>query len=69
MEARSEKMRHMDEQHAAKKRAADLQARVKDLESRLAERDAMIKVLQKHTYDKGFNDLSRQELGNYVACE
>lgn len=26
--------------------------RVKDLESKLAERDAMIRVLQKHTYDK-----------------
>lgn len=26
--------------------------RLKDLESKLAERDAMIRVLQKHTYDK-----------------
>ena len=26
--------------------------RMKDLESKLAERDAMIRVLQKHTYDK-----------------
>ena len=51
-EARSEKIRHMDEVHAAQKKVADLEARVKDLESKLAEKDAMIKVLQKHTYDK-----------------
>ncbi|XP_046396967.1 uncharacterized protein LOC124163899 isoform X2 [Ischnura elegans] len=51
-EARSEKMRHMDEVHAAQRKVADLEARVKDLESRLAERDAMIRVLQKHTYEK-----------------
>ncbi|KAK0164179.1 hypothetical protein PV328_002837 [Microctonus aethiopoides] len=51
-EARSEKMRHMDEVHAAQKKLADLESRMKDLESKLAERDAMIRVLQKHTYDK-----------------
>lgn len=42
----------MDEVHAAQKKVADLESRLKDLESKLAERDAMIKVLQKHTYDK-----------------
>lgn len=63
LEARSEKMRHMDEHHATQKKVADLQGRVKDLESRLAERDAMIKVLQKHTFDKGFTGLSRQDIG------
>lgn len=30
----------------------NLYFRIKDLESKLAERDAMIRVLQKHTYDK-----------------
>ncbi|KAF7991268.1 hypothetical protein HCN44_002830 [Aphidius gifuensis] len=51
-EARSEKMRHMDEVYAAQKKLTDLESRMKDLESKLAERDAMIRVLQKHTYDK-----------------
>jgi hypothetical protein len=43
--------------------------RVKELESKVAERDAMIKVLQKHTsaaYDSGAslrNNSSREELG------
>lgn len=31
--------------------------RLKDLESKLAERDAMIKVLQKHTYDKDVSSM------------
>lgn len=48
-EARTEKIRHMDEVHAAQKRVTDLESRLKDLESKLAERDAMIRVLQKHT--------------------
>ncbi|KRT80802.1 hypothetical protein AMK59_5736 [Oryctes borbonicus] len=51
-EARNEKIRHMDEVHAAQKKVADLESKVKDLESKLAERDAMIRVLQKHTFDK-----------------
>lgn len=69
-EARSEKIRHMDELHDAQKKCADLEGRLvhqvyilrlkesinnlyfyrlKELESKVAERDAMIKVLQKHT--------------------
>ncbi|XP_044262243.1 LOW QUALITY PROTEIN: angiomotin-like protein 2 [Tribolium madens] len=56
-EARNEKIRHMDEVHAAQKKVADLESRVKDLESKLAERDAMIKVLQKHTYDKDVSSM------------
>lgn len=56
-EARSEKIRHMDEVHAAQKKVADLESRVKDLESKLAERDAMIKVLQKHTYEKDVSNM------------
>ncbi|KAL1506524.1 hypothetical protein ABEB36_005871 [Hypothenemus hampei] len=58
-EARNEKIRHMDEVHAAQKKVADLESRVKDLESKLAEKDAMIKVLQKHTYDKDISMLGR----------
>ncbi|XP_035438302.2 angiomotin-like protein 2 isoform X2 [Spodoptera frugiperda] len=67
-EARNEKIRHMDELHSAQKKLADLEGRVKELESKVAERDAMIKVLQKHTsaaYDSGAslrNNSSREEL-------
>lgn len=32
---------------------------MKDLESKLAEKDAMIRVLQKHTYDKDVSILGR----------
>ncbi|KAJ9584719.1 hypothetical protein L9F63_020924 [Diploptera punctata] len=61
-EARSEKIRHMDEVHAAQKKVADLESRVKDLESKLAERDAMIRVLQKHTYEKDVSSSSYQSM-------
>lgn len=38
--------------------------RVKELESKVAERDAMIKVLQKHTSGASLrNNSSREELG------
>ncbi|XP_012537833.2 uncharacterized protein LOC105837521 [Monomorium pharaonis] len=66
-EARSEKMRHMDEVHAAQKKLADLESRMKDLESKLAERDAMIRVLQKHTYDKAESS-SSSGVGSYPAA-
>ncbi|XP_029176914.1 uncharacterized protein LOC114945006 [Nylanderia fulva] len=66
-EARSEKMRHMDEVHAAQKKLADLESRMKDLESKLAERDAMIRVLQKHTYDK-VDSSSSSGVGSYPAA-
>lgn len=56
-EARNEKIRHMDEVHAAQKKVADLESRMKDLESKLAEKDAMIRVLQKHTYDKDVSSM------------
>ncbi|XP_066248745.1 angiomotin-like 2a isoform X1 [Euwallacea similis] len=58
-EARNEKIRHMDEVHASQKKVADLESRLKDLESKLAEKDAMIRVLQKHTYDKDVSILGR----------
>lgn len=40
--------------------------RMKDLESKLAERDAMIRVLQKHTYDKDSSCSSG--VGSYPAA-
>ena len=39
---------------------------MKDLESKLAERDAMIRVLQKHTYDK--DSSSSSGVGSYPAA-
>lgn len=39
---------------------------MKDLESKLAERDAMIRVLQKHTYDKDSSCSSG--VGSYPAA-
>nr|CAD7606638.1 unnamed protein product [Timema genevievae] len=57
-EARSEKIRHMDEVHAAQKKLTDLESKTKELESKLAEKDAMIRVLQKHTYDKDVSSSS-----------
>lgn len=40
---------------------------MKDLESKLAERDAMIRVLQKHTYDKA-DSSSSNGVGSYPAA-
>lgn len=51
-QARSEKLKQMDELHASNKRCADMESKIKDLESHLAERDAMIKVLQKHSMER-----------------
>lgn len=52
-EARNDKLRQMDEVHAAQKKVTDLESRMKELESKLAEKDAMIKVLQKkNAFDK-----------------
>ncbi|KAF4528223.1 hypothetical protein B566_EDAN014596 [Ephemera danica] len=45
-EARSDKIRQLDELHAAQRKIADLESRSQELESRLAEKEAMIKVLQ-----------------------
>jgi len=41
--------------------------RLKDLESKLAEKDAMIRVLQKHTYDKA-DSSSSSGVGSYPAA-
>jgi len=51
-EARSERLRHMDELHIANKKFAELEGRIKDMESKLAEKEAMIKVLNQHSRDK-----------------
>ncbi|XP_050544999.1 angiomotin-like isoform X2 [Daktulosphaira vitifoliae] len=52
-EARSDKLKQMEEVHAAQKKVSELESRMKELESRLAERDAMIRVLQKkHSFEK-----------------
>uniref|UniRef100_A0A8D9EY02 Angiomotin n=1 Tax=Cacopsylla melanoneura TaxID=428564 RepID=A0A8D9EY02_9HEMI len=56
-EARSDKLKQMDEVHAANKKVSDLESRMKELESKLAERDAMIRVLQKkhHGHTTGYD--------------
>lgn len=51
-EARSERLKHMDEIHLANKKFTELESKLKDVESKLAEKDAMIKVLQKHSEDR-----------------
>ena len=52
LEARSERLRHMDELHVANKKNAEFEGRVKDMESKLAEKEAMIRVLRQHSRDK-----------------
>ena len=44
--------RHMDELHEASKKTTELQATIKDLESKLAEKEAMIKVLNQHSMNR-----------------
>ncbi|CAM1312149.1 AMOTL1 (predicted) [Pycnogonum litorale] len=51
-EARTDKLKQMDELYQTQRKCADIEAKIKDLESKLAEKDAMIKVLQKQTLDK-----------------
>lgn len=45
-EAKHEKLRYLEEVHAAQKKVGDLQNHLKGLENRLAEKDALIRVLQ-----------------------
>ncbi|GAB0089892.1 Angiomotin [Sergentomyia squamirostris] len=45
-EAKQEKMRYLEEVHSAQRRVNELQAHLKVLESRLAEKDAVLRVLQ-----------------------
>ncbi|XP_015917379.1 angiomotin isoform X2 [Parasteatoda tepidariorum] len=51
-QARSEKLKQMDELYAANRKCTELESRIKDFESKLAEKDAMIKVLQQHSQEK-----------------
>ncbi|XP_054712267.1 LOW QUALITY PROTEIN: angiomotin-like [Uloborus diversus] len=51
-QARTEKLKQMDELYAANRKCAELESRIKDFESKLAEKDAMIKVLQQHSQEK-----------------
>ncbi|XP_055702910.1 uncharacterized protein LOC129801671 isoform X2 [Phlebotomus papatasi] len=45
-EAKQDKMRYLEEVHTAQRRVNELQAHLKVLESRLAEKDAVLRVLQ-----------------------
>ncbi|KAG1687338.1 Activating molecule in BECN1-regulated autophagy protein 1 [Nymphon striatum] len=51
-ESRSEKLKQMDELYQSQRNCAAIGTRIKDLESKLAEKEAMIKVLQKQSVDK-----------------
>lgn len=51
-QARTEKLKQMDELYAANRKCAEFESRIKDYESKLAEKDAMIKVLQQHSQEK-----------------
>lgn len=51
-EVRNERLKQMDELHGAHKKVTQLESKIRDLESKLAEKDAMIKVLQQHSLDK-----------------
>ncbi|CAL1272273.1 unnamed protein product [Larinioides sclopetarius] len=51
-QARTEKLKQMDELYAANRKCMELDSRIKDMEAKLAEKDAMIKVLQQHSQDK-----------------
>lgn len=48
-ESKSEKLRHMEEAFQAKKKATELEARVKELQTSLVEKEAMVKALQRST--------------------
>lgn len=51
-EARSEKLKQMAEVQAYQRRMLELEISVKSLESALAERNALVKVLQKKAFEK-----------------
>jgi len=48
-EARTERLRHLEEVYQANRKCAELESKVKTLQAQLAEKDAMIGVLQKHS--------------------
>lgn len=45
-EAKQEKLRYLEEVHSAQRKVSELQNHLKGLESRLAEKDALIRALQ-----------------------
>lgn len=51
-EARNERLKHMDEIHIANKKCAELESQLKDLNFKLAEKETIINVLQKHSNDR-----------------
>ncbi|XP_071530758.1 uncharacterized protein [Panulirus ornatus] len=51
-QAKSDKLRQMDELHHMNKKQAEYEARNRELESHVAERDAMIRALQKRAEEK-----------------
>ncbi|XP_069172424.1 angiomotin-like protein 1 isoform X3 [Procambarus clarkii] len=51
-QAKSDKLRQMDELHTMSKKQAEYEARNRELESLVAERDAMIRVLQRRAEEK-----------------
>jgi angiomotin like len=58
-EARTDKIRQLDELHAAQRRLADVEGRARELETKLAEKEAMIKVLQQQHHASSGSVLSR----------
>lgn len=56
-EAKQEKIRYLDEAHAANRKVTELQTRLKVVENRLTEKEAMIRALQgqKSNYNLNFN--------------
>lgn len=48
-EARTERLKHLEEVYQANRKAAQLEAKVRTLQAQIAEKDAMIKVLQRHS--------------------
>nr|XP_027201761.1 putative uncharacterized protein DDB_G0277255 [Dermatophagoides pteronyssinus] len=51
-EARNERLKHMDEIHIANRKCAELESQLKDLNFKLAEKETIINVLQKHSDDR-----------------
>ncbi|KAL3219868.1 hypothetical protein MRX96_005629 [Rhipicephalus microplus] len=63
-QVRSEKLKQMDELYASQRKCAEQEGKLKDLESRLAEKDAMIRVLQQHSPKRKMRTGSKDEIGS-----
>ncbi|UXI20391.1 beta-1 4-galactosyltransferase 7 [Sarcoptes scabiei] len=68
-EARSEHLKHMDEIHIANRKCAELESKLKDLNFRLAEKDTIIKVLQKHSDDRDATLQKTLKMTNARHCK